>query len=135
MQGEPFKGEVSSADASAGVAFTLYKNGSLDAYTLAPGEYLEIHSVQLVTAPGGDVFIFTGADGTAGAGEYVVRGTFAATGGLVQEVRPPHVGKVNHLAYVDAPAGQVDAIIRGTIRREGDGTAVRPGWKEALKGG
>lgn len=128
--GRPFKGELHSTDASAGAEITLYENGSLDAYTLKDHEYLEIHLIQLITAAGGDAFVFTGADATEAAGEYVVRGTFAANGGIAQEViTPPHAGGKGHKAYVQAPAGAVDVVIRGVIRQEGEGD--RPSWKEA----
>jgi len=129
-EGRPFKGEVDSADASSGVAFTLYENGSLSGYTLKDEEYLEIHAVEVVTVAGGDTHIFTGADATAGVGETVIRGEFAANGGLVQELTPPHAGGVGHLPYLVAQAGNVDAVIRGTIRRAGDNTDSRPDWRE-----
>lgn len=132
--GRPFVGTVDSDDASSGVAFTLYESGSLTSYTLASNEYLEIHSVEAVSAPGGDLHIFSGADTTAGAGETVVRGEVAANGGIVQELKPPHACQVGHSVYIVNPAGNVDAVIRGTIRRGGDGTTVKPSWREADQG-
>ncbi len=131
--GEPFRGELHSTDASSGVILVLYKDGSTDAYTLAANEYLEICSIQIVTDVGGDVFLFTGADATPAAGEYINRGPFAANGGIVQELKPPHAGKVGHGVYIDAPAGDIDVIIRGGIRREG--ATSRASWKEAGRGG
>lgn len=133
IQGAPFRGEVNSADASSGVTLALYKDGSLVAYTLLANEYLEIHSIQTVTAPGGDVEIFIGADVTPAAGEYIVRGTFAANGGVVQELVLPHTGRPGHLVRAVAPAGALDVIVRGTIRTVDDGD-TRPAWREALPG-
>lgn len=128
--GRPFRGEVDSADASSGVGFTLYEEGSLTPYTLKPNEYLVIQSVQVVTAAGGDTHVFLGEDSTAGAGETVVRGEFAANGGIVQDLDPPHAGVVGHTPFLSAPAGNVDAVIRGGIRRGGDNTSVRPSWRQ-----
>ena len=131
--GEPFRGEVNGDSTGASAVLTLYKDGSLTAYTLLGDEYLEIHSCQIISVAGGDTMIFIGADGTPGAGEYVVRGTVPANGGIVMEsIDPPHVGAPGHLPYGKAPTGVWDAIVRGGIRREGDGSSsARESWKAA----
>ena len=132
IQGELIRGELTSADASTATAVTLFNSGSLTSRTLAADEYLEIHSIQIVAAAGGAVHLFIGANSTAGAGESVVRGTFNARGGIVQKLEPPFVGSASHLAYIEAPAGQIDVIFHGSIRNEQ--TIDRPSWREASKG-
>jgi len=128
-EGRPFRGELHSADASGGVVIPLYEDGSLTAYTLKDNEYLVIHSVELISAAGGDTFLFIGADGTEGAGEYIVRGTVAANGGIVQELIPPHSGDLGYLVYAQAPNGAVDAVIRGFIRTGKSNDYVKESWK------
>lgn len=128
ITGTPVRGEVDSADASSGVAFTLYEEGSLTSRTLGDDEYLEIYHVAFVTAAGGDVYVHVGPDVTIGSGETVLRGEFAANGGMTSNLNPPFAGQAGHLAYLTAPAGNVDGQIRGTIRRAATGT-TKPSWK------
>lgn len=108
------KGELHSTDASAGVAVTLYERGTLSTTTVAATERLCITAVLLVTAAGGDSFVFVGADNTEGNGEYVVRGTFAANGGVNTAV-VEFMGGRGHTPFAQAPAGVVDVIFYGYI--------------------
>jgi hypothetical protein len=115
--GDEVHGELHSTDASSGVEITLYRAGSTDSRTIQDNEYLEIHSLELITAAGGDAYVFIGADSTLGSGETAARGTFAANGGRSGELCPPYAGIKGGKPYVVAPAGAVDVVIKGTIRR------------------
>lgn len=117
VHGEEVHGELHSTDASSGVAIPLYRGGSSTVRPIAANEYLDIHSVHLVTAAGGDAYVLVGADVTLGNGETVVRGTFAANGGIANELRPHYSGQMGLSPWVVAPAGAVDVIIKGTIRK------------------
>jgi len=127
--GEPILGILHSADASSGVEIPIYKLGSTTAHTLASDEYIEITSIELVTAVGGDCYVVIGDDATRGAGEDVLRGTFAANDGI-QKDDVCHAGAVGQKAYVTAPAGVVDVRFNGVIRKGGDATTNKPGWRE-----
>lgn len=132
MNGRPFRAAVNSADASAGIAIPIYLDGSNTAYTLKSDEYLKISTIKMVTTPGGDVFVFIGADGTPAVGEYIDRGTYAANGGLAHNIVPPQSGRLGHTIWVDAPIGVVDVLISGEIHVMGDDTTVRPTWQADL---
>lgn len=108
-------GELHSTDASAGVEIVLYEEGSLTARTLGALEVLVIESVELVSAAGGDCSVIIGADATPGAGEYVLRGTFAANSGI-QRSSMKKAGIRGHKPFLIAPIGVVDVIFNGYIR-------------------
>lgn len=129
-QGSPFKAHVHSTDASSGVAVPIYRNGEDSVYTLADNEYLEVHSINLITAAGGDCYVNIGDASAVDAGEIVVRGTYAVNGGVAQTpITPPVVGQKGHTLWVHAPVGVVDVTVNGTIRAEGT-AGVRPSWRE-----
>lgn len=119
-RGEIIHGEVSSANASAGVAFTLYDTRCV-ARALASTEILVITDYTLLTASGGDSAI--GVDDAAGsaalitAGKRVVRGTYVANGGVVKMLETPFHCPRGITPKAFAPAGQCDAIITGYILR------------------
>lgn len=130
-QGRPFFGHVHSTDAHLGVVIPLYESGSGAAYTLQSDEYLEIYTVHMVTAAGGDCSINIGDGASAtDVDELVIRGTYAANGGVSQILLPPFAGQTAALPYIIAPAGVVDVHIYGTIRQAGDLTS-RPGWRQS----
>src|SRR5580700_1529220 len=85
--GDPVHGELHSTNASAGLQVTLYKAGSLTAYTPLAWEQLEIESLEIITAAGGDTFLAIDSVANIGttpnAGTTVVRGTLAANSGLL----------------------------------------------------
>lgn len=131
--GSPVRGILHSTDASAGVALTLYPSGGNTALTLAANEILEIETVDIISAPGGDVKVFVAADMTLTAGNTVVRGTVAANGGIVKEFKQPWAGSVGHTPRAIAPAGVLDVIITGAIVN-GRTRGQRPNWREDEKG-
>jgi hypothetical protein len=126
--GRPFQGTLRSADASSGVAVPIFELGSKTAYTLGDDEFLDIHSVSIVTAAGGDSYVLVGPDSSLATGETIVRGDFAANGGIAREDLC-HSGKKGETLWAVAPAGNIDVKINGTIRVAG--TGERPSWKEA----
>jgi hypothetical protein len=109
----------------------MFKDGSDTAFTLRSDEYVEYHQVDLVTAPGGDCIVFSDSDddNSADTGEVILRGTFAANGGMVKELCPPYVGLPGAKPHVTAPAGVVDVSFKGTLRRQA-GIDPRPAWRE-----
>lgn len=129
LLGEPIHGELHSSDASAGVAITIYNQGSKTARTLASNEYIEIESLEVVSVAGGDVTVFGSTDGTIDAGETIVRGTVAANSGIAMS-KMRYTAKNGDSIFVKAPAGVVDAVFSGSIRQETD--KARPAWRESL---
>lgn len=117
MQGDEVHGELHSTDASAGVEVPLYRAGTATQRVIQPGEYLDIHYLQLVSAPGGDCGVHVGPDASRGTGETVMRGTVGAAGGMVSQITPPYEGIKGGKPFVIAPAGVVDVVIQGMIRK------------------
>lgn len=128
--GRPFKGILNSADADPAIAVPIYEDGSNTAYTLQSDEYLVIDYISIVTAVGGDAYVFVGPDNSVGTGETLVRGTYAVNGGETAELKPPHSGKIAETLWAFAAEGAVDVKVHGTIRTEGDNTSVKPDWRE-----
>jgi len=123
--GRPFHGEFSSADASAlsevNSRFALYASNSLAAVTLAANEQVLITDIDVVCGGTGlTVTLYDGADTTVSAGEQVLKGTFAANGGISSHLLVPHYCQVGTYPKVKASAaGQVDVTVRGVIVRHG----------------
>jgi hypothetical protein len=118
VHGDPFHGEVSSSNASAGVKVTLYKAGSADAYTPLSTEYVTITDVVFVSTVGG-VYNLVGAlpAGTASdvAGLRIAKGAADALGGVVFRFDTPITLPKDYVPFLIADAGQVDLIITGYI--------------------
>jgi hypothetical protein len=116
--GDPVHGELHSADASGKVAVTLYEAGSNTARTLGSTEYLDVDSIEIITATGGDAYVYLGtvAAGLV-AGQVVIRGTFAANSGLSMSFDTPRSGAVGKIPVCVAPAGVVDVVLTGRIRK------------------
>lgn len=123
-QGRPFHGEFSSADASAlseaNSRFALYPAGSTSALTLAANERVVITDVAVVTGAALTVTLYDGADTTASGGEQILKGSFAANGGISSALAVPHYGQTASYPKVKTSgAGQIDVTIRGVIERTG----------------
>lgn len=118
-------GEFSSADASGlsepNARILLYGAGSTTAATLDANDYVVITDVfALCGATGLTVTIYDGANNSAGAGEVVVKGTFAANGGLAWNLSAPHVcQKGTWPKVLTSAAGQIDVSIKAYIYRAG----------------
>lgn len=117
VEGEPIHGELHSTDAHSGVSIPVYNQGSLTARTLAAYEYLEITSLEIVSAAGGDIQVFSGTSGSPSAGQMILRGTVAANGGLAMS-RMRYTGRIGETLWVVAPAGVVDVLVSGAVRQE-----------------
>ena len=126
--GEPITGILRSTDASAGVQVPIFSLGSTTARTLEPDEYIEIRELSIVTAAGGDSYLFLGPDATLGTGETVRRGDFSANGGIQAEGLY-FTGQPGALPFVLTPAGNADVNFSGCIRKVSLGE--RPDYKES----
>lgn len=113
ITGENVYGEVSSADASAGVQVSLF-NGNGVARTLGSKERLVITDVQFVSAAGGACRL-TWTAGTDTAGARIFKGTFGTNGGISSDYLTPLYGPLGSNAFLTCPIGQVDLQIRGII--------------------
>ena len=117
MSSRSVHGEVSSSDASAGVAFTLFAAAGTEEESVGASERLEITSLSIVVGSALTVDVFTGSDMTASAGERIAKGNFAASGGMVVPLPTSRIcpaGTVPRLKT--SGSGQVDAILHGVIR-------------------
>lgn len=117
FKGRPFHGVLSSANASGGVAVTLYKPGSTTTDTVGSDERLLITDYHLVAVAGGDCVIY--AANSAAAQYTVARGTVGSNGGFAGSKQTPVFGKKAEGAFVVAPVGQVDVVIEGLIIKVG----------------
>lgn len=128
--GDPIRGILHSSDASSATEIPIFNQGSNAARALQAYEYIEIHSIEVVSAAGGDTTVFLSTDTTLSTGETAVRGTVSATGGIAMSILRP-VGVNGAKPYVISPAGAVDVTFTGVIRR-GQSEGVRPSWRESL---
>lgn len=125
LQGRPFTGVFSSADASAlneaNSRFTLYTVGSSTALVLAANERVVITDLAVVVGSALAVTVYDGADAIVDAGEVILKGSFGTNGGISQNLQVPHYGSAcqSYPKVKTGGAGQVDAVIRGVIVREG----------------
>ncbi len=119
MEGEPVFGILHSADASAGVVVPLYKQGSRTAYTIKVDEYIEVHSIELISAAGGDCRAYFGTNGTPATASDILRGTVGTTSGELKSIIM-RTGFIAENVWCIAPAGVVDLIFNGTIRSTGN---------------
>jgi hypothetical protein len=122
--GKPFVGVFSSADASglseANSRFTLTLAGQTAAYSLASDEQVLISDVDLVAGAALTVTLYDGSDTTAGAGEQILAGSFAANGGISSHNLTPHAcQQASYPKVKTSGAGQIDCTIRGVIVRHG----------------
>jgi hypothetical protein len=114
--GDPFHGEVISADASgAGVAVALYPAGTTTARTLLSTEFVTITDVILISTAGGVYDLIFGT--SAGAGKHIAKGNASALGGLAHHFETPIAGPAGVVPLLIAAAGQVDLIVTGYINK------------------
>lgn len=135
--GDPIHGELHTADAHLGIQIPIYLSGSITPFVMTANDWIEIHSIQLISAAGGDcmVTVDTAANVTPTPGTTVIRGTVAANGGLALSIMR-YTGQsesngsqgLPYLPFLIAPAGTVDVIFRGSIRH--NTKTGRPTWRE-----
>jgi hypothetical protein len=118
IYGDEIKGEVVSADASAGVAATLYNAGTLTARTQLSTEFLTITDIIFISTSGGTydlVFYPLGGAIADGAGRRIAKGIADAHGGLAHHFETPICGPVGYGVALIAATGQVDLVVTGYI--------------------
>jgi hypothetical protein len=126
-QGDEVHGEVSTADASAGVAFTLYDGGaptkgnSIAARVQTGTEFCVLTDIILISTAGGTftmVFypLSTGVIADT-AGLRIAKGDFSATSGFAHHFETPRIGPPGYGVGLVASIGQVDGVITGGITK------------------
>ena len=113
IRGEEVHGEISSADASGGVALTLYR-ADKTARTLATSEVLVITDIVASWSSAGS---FAFVSNTDTAGKRIFKATVGALGGMTIPLRAPHYCPIGVMPKLIAAAGQVDIQIQGYILR------------------
>jgi hypothetical protein len=111
--GAPVHLEVDSADAHAGVKFTIYDSATLTTRTLSATEYVAITDIIFVSTAGGTYNIVAAAVDTAGA--RIAKGNAAALGGLAHHFESPYVCPIGITPYLIAAVGQVTCVLQGFI--------------------
>ena len=116
--GDEVHGVLNSADADPALAVPIYIAGSDVVRVLASDEFLDIDSCSLVTAAGGDAYVFFSKDATLLAGHTILRGTFAVNSGLSKDFnRSARSGLKGDAVWAFAPAGAYDVTFTGRIRK------------------
>jgi hypothetical protein len=123
-EGRPFHGEFSSANASGlsevNSRFALYAANSLSTITLAANEQVVITDIFVLAGAALTVTLYDGADNVVAGGEQVLKGNFAANGGVAEVLGTPHYCQVaTYPKVLTSGAGQIDCTIRGVIVRQG----------------
>lgn len=113
-RGEAFHAEVSSTDASGGIAITLYKAGSTTAYTLLSTEYVDVTDIIFISTAGG---VYALTMDVNSAGHWIAKGNAAALGGLAHHFETPVSCPIGITPKLFAAAGQVDLIVTGYITK------------------
>lgn len=131
QHGEPIRGILHSTNASAGVAVVLFSSGSNTARTLGSDEFLNIESIHIASAIGGDHHLYraAAANGDGGTGVTVVRATLpdaisvsgspvTPAGGLMfRTFKEGNTSIRGHSLWFKAPAGTVDVVVTGWITK------------------
>lgn len=118
--GPAFHGELISADASAGVAMTLYGESSVTSLSLNAADVLAVTDVTIVCGAALTVTVFGGANQTLDAGETITAGDFAANGGINASFNTPYMGQLGcGVNVVASGAGAVKVQVKGWIQRRG----------------
>lgn len=112
MIGDAVHGEVVSADASGGVAFVLYKSGSVEVRTLGATEFLHITDYSVIRAAAGTFAIVADTDV---AGRRIVKNPGDATTGVDRALAQALTCPVGITPKLFAAIGDVVAVIAGYI--------------------
>jgi hypothetical protein len=122
-----FHGEVDSSSATNGVAFTLYVDKQISAYTLDVTtsseekywEFLVITDIVVGLTTAGEFAVFADTDNspsTVGAGEVVARGMLAANSSIHIKLNAPISCPAGSTLTFKGPSGQCYATVHGYIR-------------------
>src|SRR5262245_26644641 len=123
--GSPFVGVFSSSDASglseSNSRFTLTLAGRTTAYSLGATDQVLITDIDLTAGAALTVTLYDGSDTTAGTGEQILKGNFAANGGISSHNLIAHACQQGSYPKVKTSgAGQIDCTIRGVLVRSGN---------------
>lgn len=116
--GDPIRGELTSADVTTATAIPIYDEGSLTARTLGASERIIIDEIYVFAhGTSGVTHVFVGADGTPGAGETVLITTIAASAqSYAQRTAMKFSGSQGHIPrVVQAVAGAIHVLFSGRI--------------------
>lgn len=122
IKNQPMHAEISSSNASSGVALNIYPSGTFTAYTLDPtvtGDFLVVTDVTLSCVAGGLTSLFcdtTGTPSTVGAGEAIVSVTLPANGVITVRLSTPYVCQVGAPLVLIAPSGVSSCQVQGFIK-------------------
>lgn len=130
QRGEPVKGEAHVADASTATAVPIFNVGSYTARTLVDGELIRIESVEVVTNTAADVNVFIGPTNVPAAGKTIIRGSFAANGGIAATNIDVAGNALDTVWVLSSAAAIVDVNFKGSVHNE-QGTKLRPSWRES----
>ena len=124
-QGDEVHGEVSTADASAGVAFTIYNAGAptkgnpIAARVQTGTEFFVLTDIILISTAGGTftVVFYPLSTGVIAdtPGLRIAKGDFSATSGFAHHFETPRIGPPGYGVALIAAIGQVDGVITGGI--------------------
>ena len=115
VAGKPVRGEIASADASAGVSFTLY-DGNGVAVTLGSTERILISDIDLSSDTAMRAEVFFGADATVDDGERLFAAYFGANGGASKSFTQPEYVPAGRTPRLRTSAsGNIRAIFNGVI--------------------
>ena len=119
-QGLLVRGDLDTANASAGVEVPLYlEDGTLRA--LESDEKLVIESLTFITVPGGEVVTYFDIDDddVEDVGEVIEAGEFGANQGLTKTYneRTAPRGPAGAAVFVTAPAGNLRCTVKALIRK------------------
>lgn len=115
ISGDRVHGEASSANATSGVALSLFEAGSVTAATVGANDKLHIVSMLVIAVPAGRCVLAAAADT---AGRRIAGGTLVANSGFALKFPMPFVCPAGVTPKIFcASAGQVDVSIEGFIER------------------
>ena len=110
--GDPIHMSVSSTDASQGIAFAIYPDGSATARTLLSTEFVHVTDIIFISTAGGTYAIVANTDA---AGKRLAKGNAAALGGLAHHFETPFTCPKGVVPVLIAAAGQVTCVMQGYI--------------------
>ena len=126
QRGDEVHGELSSADAHAGAAFTFYNAGAptpgnaITARAQTNTEYFVLTDIILISTMGGPftmVFYPLGGAIADTPGLRIAKGDFSAASGFAHHWETPRIGPPGYGVALIASAGQIDGIITGGLEK------------------
>ena len=127
QRGDEVHGEVTTTDASGGVAFTFYDAGAptpgnpIAARVQTVDEHFVFTDIILISTGGGTFTVVyyplsTGVIADT-PGLRIAKGDFAATSGFAHHWETPRIGPRGYGVGIIAASGQIDGIITGGLEK------------------